>query len=822
MNDLSQVNSADGEVVLLTSTIISPTTIKLIQKFGSGFTKFRWVQYDPVSYSAILDANRICFGKAVIPDYNFNKASLVLSVNADFLGTWVAPVHFIPKYTSRRKLNNENKEMLKHVHYETGYTLTGANADVRRKIKPSEEKAFFVALHNAIAKEKGSEPISGQSFQGDITALSKNLLASAGKSIVVGGSNDTEVQLIVNAINDMLGNYGECIDLSSGINSAAGNDSEMDNLVNDLNEGRIRALLMHNVNPLYDYPDSEKFSEGLKKTKITINMASSLNETVGAARYECPVNHFLESWNDYEIITGQLSLAQPCINTLFDTRSFQDSLLKWSGDNNSWHDYLSSAWEKEYFPVSGEKDFRNFWNRSVGRGVFSYQVKEKPVYRFESKALATLSTTQNDAAQQGYEVIMYQNVAMGNGMHANNPWLMELPDPITRQCWENVASVSPADAAKLGVVTGQVIKLNDKLSLPAYIQQGHTEGTISVALGYGHKACGPVADENGVNMFPFTRIEKGKRLYYFTITQPEVTKEHVTLGLVQSHDSMEGRAIVRNTGLSEYRKNPVSGNEKHEEFESMHKSLYPEIEYDGFHWGMAIDLNACVGCGTCVIACQAENNSPTVGKDQVSRNRIMQWIKVHRYLSDDANDPKVLFQPVFCQHCDNAPCENVCPVSATNHSNEGLNQMAYNRCVGTKYCMNNCPYRVRRFNWYRFTNNKAFDYNTASDLGRMVLNPDVTVRERGVVEKCSFCVQRIQAKKLEAKLENRVLKDLEIKPACMQACPAGAIIFGNLNDKESAVSKLFMQERRYHLLEELHTLPSVGFLTKVWNDEGEV
>ena len=282
---------------------------------------------------------------------------------------------------------------------------------------------------------------------------------------------------------------------------------------------------------------------------------------------------------------------------------------------------------------------------------------------------------------------------------------------------------------------------------------------------------------------------------------------------------MERRPIVRETVLSEYKKDPSSGNEFHKQFESTHETLYPEIKYDGFHWGLAIDLNSCVGCNSCVIACQAENNIPVVGKGEVTRRRIMHWMKIDRYYSENTSDPEVYFQPLACQHCDNAPCENVCPVSATSHSSEGLNQMTYNRCVGTKYCINNCPYRVRRFNWYRYTNNKAFDFNTASDLGRMVLNPDVTVRERGVVEKCSFCVQRIQEKKLQAKLENRVLKDFEIKTACMQACPAGAIVFGNLNDKNSKVSGLFSDPRCYHLLEELHTLPNTGYLTKVRNDE---
>ena len=367
--------------------------------------------------------------------------------------------------------------------------------------------------------------------------------------------------------------------------------------------------------------------------------------------------------------------------------------------------------------------------------------------------------------------------------------------------------------------TGTLIKIADGLILPAFIQPGQAEGTVSVALGYGHISSGPVCNNIGVNLYPFVKLTNGNRIYGFTTDKLENTHKNSQLALTQVHYSMEGRPIVRETGLSKYLNDPASGNELHKEFESSHKTLYPEIKYDGFHWGMAIDLNACIGCNSCVIACQAENNIPVVGKEEVIKRRIMHWIKIDRYYSDSPDDPKVYFQPLACQHCDNAPCENVCPVSATNHSSEGLNQMTYNRCVGTKYCINNCPYKVRRFNWYRYTNNKEFDFNTASDLGKMVLNPDVTVRERGVVEKCSFCVQRIQEKKLQAKLENRTLKDNEIKTACMQACPAGAIVFGNLNDKNSKVSKLFDDPRRYHLLEELHTLPSTGYLTKVRNDE---
>lgn len=819
IKDLVKINSEEGEIVLLTSTVISPSTIKIINEFGTRFKNFRWVQYDAVSHSAILEANLICFGKAVIPDYHFQNAGYVVSVNADFLGTWVSPVHFIPKYVSRRNPDNAEKDMLRHIHFESGMSLTGSNADKRIKIKPSEEKLLLAALYNRIAEKTGGEEFTEVTGRHDLSELADNLMASKGKSIVLSGTNNVEIQIIVNGINTLLGNYADCIDLFKNLNIAAGIDSKTEELVNDLNAGKVRALLMYNVNPVYDYPGSDKFLSGLKNTMLTVNMTGSLNETVGKAKYECPVHHYLESWDDAEIVPGQLSLSQPCINPLFNTRSFQDSLLKWSGNPISWHDYLKANWEKEYFPKSNLPGFRNFWDVCLGNGVFSYNISDNKPARFNKEGFSQVMNSIENPGTDEYEVILYESIAIGTGMHSNNPWLMELPDPVSRHCWDNIAAISPADAEKLGILTGHLIKLGEGLILPAFIQPGQAEGTVSVALGYGHTNSGPVANNVGVNVYPFIRTNRGNRIYGFTAEKLKNTLKQSRLALTQVHHSMEGRPIVRETVLSKYKKNPSSGNELHEEYESKHRTLYPEVNYDGFHWGLTIDLNACVGCNSCVIACQAENNIPVVGKEEVIKRRIMHWIKIDRYYSDTPDDPKVYFQPLTCQHCDNAPCENVCPVSATNHSNEGLNQMAYNRCIGTKYCINNCPYKVRRFNWFRYTNNKAFDFNTASDLGKMVLNPDVTVRERGVVEKCSFCVQRIQEKKLEAKLEKRTLKDYEIKTACMQACPSEAIIFGNLNDKNSKVSGLSGNPRRYHLLEELHTLPSIGYLTKVWNDE---
>ncbi len=816
---LARINEKSGNIVLLTSSIISPSTIKLISEFGAGFRNFKWVQYDAVSCSAILEANMISFGKAAIPDYNFRAASLVVSVNADFLGTWIAPVHFIPGYVSGRKLNNGEKDMLKHIHFESGMSLTGANADIRKRIKPSEESILLIDLYNKLAERTGAALLPGKTFREDLSELADSLLALRGRSIVMCGTNNVDIQLIVNGINNMLSNYPERIDLKNNIRTAAGIDSEMSSLVNDLADGKVGALLMYNINPVYDYPSSGDFLKGIENTELTVNMSVNLNDTVGKCKYECPVNHYLESWDDAEIIQGQLSLQQPCINPVFNTRSFQDSLLVWSGGIAVYHDYLFACWEKSYFPLSEISDPKTFWNKSLGDGVFTYDVPDSKPLQFRADKLAEAVRSQDEVPEGKYEVVISESVALGTGMHANNPWLMELPDPVSRQSWENVAAFSVGDAKKLGILMGDLIKLTDGLILPAFIQPGQADGTISVALGYGHKSAGPVCRDIGVNIYPWVRVSGGNRTYSFVVASPENTLEKSQLALSQEHYLMEGRPIVRETELSRYRDDPSSGNEFHKEFEDEHKTLYPDVHYDGFHWGMSIDLNSCVGCNSCVIACQAENNIPVVGKEEVTKRRIMHWIKIDRYYSESPDDPKVYFQPLACQHCDNAPCENVCPVSATNHSSEGLNQMAYNRCVGTKYCINNCPYKVRRFNWYRYTNNKEFDFNAASDLGKMVLNPDVTVRERGVVEKCSFCVQRIQEKKLQAKLENRTLKDDEIKTACMQACPSEAIVFGNLNDSNSRVAKLFKDPRRYNLLEELHTLPSVGYLTKVRNDD---
>ena len=405
---------------------------------------------------------------------------------------------------------------------------------------------------------------------------------------------------------------------------------------------------------------------------------------------------------------------------------------------------------------------------------------------------------------------------MADGRHANNPWLQELPDPVSKVCWDNYLAVAVADARELELKDEDLVEVLG-MEIPVLVQAGQARETVSLALGYGRKVAGKVADGRGINAYRFVPAESRPRKYTRFGVELKKTGRTYPLAMTQTHHNMEERPIVRETTLEAFREDPYAGNHFHLEAESHHQTLYPETGFDGYHWGLVVDLNKCVACNNCVVSCIAENNIATVGKEEVRNRRIMHWMRIDRYFSDDPEHPSVYHQPVMCQHCDNAPCENVCPVSATMHNNEGLNQVAYVRCIGTKYCINNCPYRVRRFNWFKYVNNEEFNYHLNDEVSKMVLNPDVTIRSRGVVEKCSFCVQRIQEKKLEAKLEGRPLRDEEVQPACVQSCPTGALVFGDLNNPDAKVSRLKREERNYHLLEQLHTLPSVGYLTRVRN-----
>jgi Fe-S-cluster-containing dehydrogenase component len=516
---------------------------------------------------------------------------------------------------------------------------------------------------------------------------------------------------------------------------------------------------------------------------------------------------------------GHYSLAQPVMQPIYNTRQFQSTLLNWMGRDTDFHAYIRNYWRDNLFGTQNrDNNFDLYWLNMLQAGVFDNNSQVSgfnatPAGGAIGRASENLRTQISQA--NPLQFMVYENVAMADGAYSNNPWLQELPDPVTKITWDNFAAISPRFADEQNLIDGDIISING-IAFPVIIQPGQAYGSISVALGYGHENTGRSADNIGVNAF---RLLAGAA-FPWNVDVWEKTGSGYEFARTQTHHSMEGRAIVRESTLSRYVENPKAGNEIRDYHLKHMGSLYPEKLYHGHHWVLMVDLNACNGCSACVISCQAENNIPVIGKKEVRNRRIMHWMRIDRYYTGEAENPGVVFQPMMCQHCDHAPCENVCPVAATNHSHEGINQMAYNRCVGTKYCINNCPYKVRRFNWYQYARNDRFPFHTNTDLGRMVLNPDVTVRERGVVEKCSFCIQRIQAAKVKAKSERRPLEDGEVTPACASACPSGALIFGDLNNTQSRVAQLIKDPRNYHVLEEMHTLPTVGYLTKIRNVKG--
>jgi Fe-S-cluster-containing dehydrogenase component/anaerobic selenocysteine-containing dehydrogenase len=822
---LQKIVEEKGSIVLLTPTIFSPSTEAVISEFLQKFKGSEWIQYDPISSSAMLEANKTSFGKQVIPDYRFDKADLIVSLGADFLGTWLSPVEYTKQFSQRRDPEHDMNEL---IQLESNLSLTGSNADKRIQIKPSQEPAILLNIYKEILKSVENHNIEVPVSPVDITEISRRLLSTQGKSIVISGSNIRQVQLLVNEINMLLGNIGQTILFNSFLRTRAAIDSNMEVLIGKMRKGAVNALLVYNVNPVYTWYNRDAFTEGLKRVDLTISLSGTPDETNNLVQYICPDHHYLESWNDAEPKKEYFSLMQPAINQIFDTRQMADSLLKWSGATNSFYDFLKAYWVANMMTHQQEfKDPVTFFDHTLQKGIF-----EPLSSGIESagKAVKSFSFPYNqDFVKSGYkngksltEIVFYETVAIGEGRQGNNPWLHELPDPVTKICWDNYASVSPVQARENNLNDGDFIKLGSA-EVPVHIQPGQAYGTIGIALGYGRLKCGKVGDKIGTDVWMMLSSEGGNIVYATKLDQIVKTGATSTFAQTQTHHSMEGRAFVREAGLNEFRKNQAAGNELHSFNLEHNKSLYKERIYPHHHWGMAIDLSKCTGCANCVIACQAENNVPVVGREEVLRVHEMHWLRIDRYYTGEEDSPEVVFQPVLCQHCQNAPCENVCPVAATNHSSEGLNQMIYNRCFGTRYCNNNCPYKVRRFNWFNFSGAGTLAGNLrdkegmTENLRRMVLNPDVTIRAQGVIEKCSFCVQRIQAAKLKAKYENRALRENEIQTACSQSCPANAIVFGDMNNKNSELNRLINSGRRYNLLEELFTMPSVNYLTKIKN-----
>ncbi len=893
--------SSGKPAVLLTSSITSPTTRQIISEFLAKFPGSRHVQYDAVSYSGLIMANQASYGKKAIPAYHFENAKVIVSLGADFLATWLSPVVFAKQYAETRRINEEKPAMSRHFQFESRYSITGANADDRYIHKPSETGAVALALLGALGGGTSSN-ISGKVTEG-VKKAAAELSANKGAALVVCGSNDPNVQIIVNAINESIGANGKTIDWNTPVNYRQGIDADIVALTDDLNSGNVGALLVYGANPVYSFFAADKFAAGVRKCPFTVSFSEKMDETTELCKYVIPSHHWLECWGDSEPQAGYISVIQPVIHPLFKTRQFESSLLKITGNANEYQEYFRNYWITKLGSLA---NFEKFLQDGV---IENSQLKTQSTFvNVNDLTSATAGVTESEGASDSIpknpeaesmahavtlgaaaftgnvpnaatkigstkggdvEVVLYEKVSIGTGNRANNAWLQEVSDPISKATWDNYAMISPQmgkslfgidifnrrDSDKYEVsVQKPIVKIttNGKtIELPALIIPGTHPNVIAIAVGYGRQSnnkektaefIGPAANGVGINVYPLA-VFNGTTVSYSAPATIEKTGNTFPIAQTQVHNVTEGRPVVRETTLAEFISHPGEMNEEEQEELKRYggdfvrdATLYPTYDRPGIKWGMSIDLNTCIGCSACTVACVAENNISTVGKYEVSRYHDMQWIRIDRYFTGDPENPDVVFQPMLCQHCDNAPCENVCPVSATNHSSEGLNQMIYNRCIGTKYCANNCPYKVRRFNWADYNGADSFPDNQRGiisdattelneDLSRMVLNPDVTVRSRGVMEKCSFCVQRLQEGKLNAKKEDRPLKDQEVKTACMQACPTHAIMFGNVNDKDSKIAQLRtreQKERKYYVLEELHVLSNVNYLVKVRNTDREV
>lgn len=848
---LNAIAASGGKIALVTGTVNSIITKSAIDKFTAKYPTTTVVSYDAVSLYAVRKANQISLGSAIIPTINYDKADVIVGFNADFLGTGVAALSNTKKYIINRVPTKENPKMSRHHQFQSTVTITGSNADYKYPIKPSEEKQALINLFAEIGGSvSGVKALSGKEANDGIKKVAKELLATKGRSVVVSDTNDVDVQLLVNAINATLGNYGAVIDTSNGYNFKTGNDEALATLANDLKAGAYKGIIFLNSNPVYNTPYADTFKQAINKAELSVSSAEKPDETAQYCQYVCPNSNYLESWDIISPKAGFYGFVQPAISTLFDTRQVASSLLTWTGDTTP----IAQLVQNEVSTITGAN-----YQAAVQAGFFGTLNAGSGASANAGAAIAALSSAVPTA--KGMEVIFYEKSGVGDGTFANNPFLQEMPDPVSKVTWDNYVCVPYSFAVEKGIDAQPSLKnvpiakvtINGKsIELPVVVQFGQAPNTLAIAVGYGREKSGPAGDAVGKNVYALLKSVNGATAYSTDGATFELTGKEYQLGLNQTYhtlmedNTLPGRkkrfrgSIVKETNLADYAKSDKAGNEDREHIkEEFSHSLYdgykPHDYKQGHHWGMVVDLNACIGCGACVVACSIENNVPVVGRRQVYRSQEMHWLRIDRYYNGNPDNPDVAFQPIMCQHCDNAPCENVCPVNATNHSSEGLNQMAYNRCIGTRYCANNCPYKVRRFNWLdyqaadsfgsfndgkmSFTDKEAQSY-MFEDLTRLVLNPDVVTRSRGVIEKCSFCVQRIQEGKLSAKRENRPLKDGDIKTACQTACSTNAIIFGDQNNKESVVAKTFETNgRNYFLLEEQHFLPSVGYQVKVRNKD---
>jgi molybdopterin-containing oxidoreductase family iron-sulfur binding subunit len=809
---LSEAHAADGGagLAVLSESFSSPTLARLTTEFRARYPKATWATYEPVSDENRIAGVRAATGRDLDLLLRLDRAAVILTLDADPLLTDAEMIRHARGFADGRRAGASGGAMNRLYAVEGVYSLTGAMADHRLRLESRQIAPF----------------------------LAKDLLANRGRGLIVAGDRQpAAVHAAVCALNTHLGNTGTTVSYYETRDAALPSVSSLASLVSSMQAGAVQTLVVLGGNPVFDAPADLDFASALAKVPHSIALGHSIDETSSQVEWHIPRAHYLESWGDARAVGGTLSVVQPLILPLFGGRTAIELLgLMVGGMDRPGYDIVRETWG----PILGAGEFDSKWNRVLHDGLLSGSELPEVVPNLTKEPVADLgrligggaaSSQPAEAGSGGLEVVFLASPSLHDGRFANDGWLQELPDPLTKLTWDNPALVSPKTAEMFGLANQDVIRLDysgRSLELPIWILPGMADGVVALTLGYGRRRVGRIGA--GVGFDTFTVRSSKAPGFDSGVKLTSVGRTH-PLSATQDHGSMEGRPIVRESTLTELRSEPAApepaeGAEAAEgepsalgvyPEETEHFSLFQTHSYDqGHQWGMTIDLNACTGCNACMTACQSENNVPVVGKIQVARQREMHWVRVDRYFSGDpSGNPQVVFQPVPCMQCEDAPCEQVCPVAATVHDGEGLNVMVYNRCIGTRYCSNNCPYKVRRFNFFNYTKDTP-------DILRLAMNPDVTVRARGVMEKCSYCTQRITRAKIDAKVSGRALRDGDVKTACQQACPAAAIEFGDLRDPSSRVVRSKADPRNYALLAELNTKPRTTYLAKVRNPNPEL
>jgi molybdopterin-containing oxidoreductase family iron-sulfur binding subunit len=806
---------------ILTPTISSPTLADQLRNFLKVYPQAKWHVYEPINRDNVLEGAKLAFGQPVETHYDFSKADVIVSLDADFLyAGFPGNTRYIRDFAKRRNPDSGNMNRLYVI--ESTPSSTGAKADHRLSMRAKEIEEFASDLSSHMGLKLGElvtldSTVSQNVADSFATSLIHDLNNHRGASVVIAGDHQSApVHALAHTLNQSLGNVGKTVFYTDPVDANPVNQTEsIKDLVADINGGKVDLLVILGGNPAYDAPADLNFADVLKNGKVPLRVHHGLyqNETAELCQWHIGADHELEAWGDARAYDGTVSIIQPLIAPLYNGKSALEFVALLSGQADATgYDLTRAYWQKQHTGV----DFEQFWRKSLHDGwIEGTAFAPKSV----SAKSAAAPSESKPADPNAIELNIRRDPTIYDGQFSNNGWLQELPKPMNKLTWDNAIQIGPAMAQRLNIATEDVVELElngKKVTGPVWIQAGHPDNSVTVTLGYGRKRAGRVGTAQGFDAYALrttaapwiatgVKIRKTGDMYKLASTQG-----------MQSMDTPDGahRPLVRETSLEEYKKEP---NFAQEEEPPKDLTLYQPYPYDkeDYAWGMSIDLNSCVGCNNCMLACQSENNIAVVGKEQVVIGRHMHWIRVDAYYQGDRDNPKAFFQPVPCMQCENAPCEVVCPVGATNHTTEGLNDMVYNRCVGTRYCSNNCPYKVRRFNFLLFQDWETPQY-------KMMRNPDVSVRSRGVMEKCTYCVQRINEHRIDAEREDRKINDAELQTACQQSCPAGAIIFGNINDPNSKVSQLKAQSRNYSLLGELNTRPRTTYLAEIRNPNPEL